>query len=251
MRTIAVGLLALLLFGCDGSVYLGGIVLTPEGVPIGDANITLSRKPSSRTFTTTSHANGCFMTGGVVAPGRYDYDVLVEAPGRKPAAGRVRTLSSNVVVVRLQPDTVLTPSELMPATADPCSPTAASLPDAWRNAGLSREDAESLVNESLRLVVERKCLVENTFTDVTPVLETNIAGLQLRPVGSVSFESISENTLAERAVPHLRFRKVARQGSNIVVELDNVKPGFGSGTVIEFARRDGKWTHSCTRGWIE
>lgn len=210
MRTVLLLCLSLAIVACDGSMRTQGIVVTPDGVPIDGATITVTRKSADnpRVLTAKSGPDGCFLNFGVVSPVRQDYVLRVTADGRQPAEGIVQSMRENFLVVKLQPDTVLTPSEVMPATADPCSP------DVWRRAGLSGEDAELLRKESLRLVAERKCLLED--------------------------------------VDHVEVRKVVRNGANIVVDLVSAPPGrHGSGVTIEFSKKAGAWTHSCTRGFIE
>ncbi|HYC59425.1 MAG TPA: hypothetical protein VEK79_07655 [Thermoanaerobaculia bacterium] len=142
------------------------------------------------------------------------------------------------------------------------------LPQVWREAGLSREDAEYLLNEALRLVVERKCVAGHPTSVGEParvlVLDTAIGNLRLRPVGDVSFEPVSESTLDQRAqamgrdINYYRFDKIKREGETVVLQLNTVPryaaeaktlPDAG-GTTIEFTREQGSWKHSCGVGWV-
>ncbi len=138
------------------------------------------------------------------------------------------------------------------------------LPEAWALAGVSAEDAEFLINETLRLVVERGCHLDDLHfladPKRIPVLATDAGSFVLKPIGDVSFEPVSESTLKERAEAHgsyvfyFRFWKIAREGSAIVVGIANVaqqaanlRPPLlaGSSLTIEFSRQNGQWVHIC------
>lgn len=160
----------------------------------------------------------------------------------------------------------------VPSPPDPCdeerNAPPGSAPLVWANAGLNKEEAQFVVNESLRLVIEGTCPLGdlNFLVDPKriPVLATEVQSLELEPVGDVVFEPVSATTLAQRAeangsyVYYFRFYKVARTGSAVVVELINIPQyaanprtrAFGSGVTIEFSRPNGTWVHTCGQGWI-
>jgi hypothetical protein len=116
----ALSILLLSLAGCDGGIWVRGIVVTPEGAAIHGAHVTVSKQSNGRSFSDTSSSSGCFHAGGTTAPGKYDYTLHVEAPGWKPAEGFIRTLRNNYVVVKLQPSGEARESELTHVPSDPC-----------------------------------------------------------------------------------------------------------------------------------
>ena len=101
-RGLLLGLALLALAGCDGGIYVRGIVRDANGQPVPGARVRLERGEGGRNFERTTEASGCFFLGGVVAPGSYDYDLRVEAPGFQPAAGKARTLEENRRIVTLE-----------------------------------------------------------------------------------------------------------------------------------------------------
>jgi ribosomal protein S6E (S10) len=86
--------------GCDGQILARGIVQAAGAIPVRGADLVLA-SPKGWTFSGSSDDAGCFMLGGVTAPGRYRYSLVANAPGFKPAVVSVRTLQDNVVVVTL------------------------------------------------------------------------------------------------------------------------------------------------------
>ena len=98
--------------GCDGAIRLRGRVLDTAGAPISTARIHLQPTRNGRQFDSTPTPDGCFTIGGVVAPGRYNYKVLITAPGYKSAEGVIVTNENNRTVVVLRRETESAPSSI-------------------------------------------------------------------------------------------------------------------------------------------
>lgn len=103
-RGFLLGLALLALVGCDGSIHVDGIIRDASGQPAPGARVQLERGEKAWRFEETAEASGCFFIGGVVAPGDYEYNLHVEAPGYRPAVGTARTVEENRVVVTLAPE---------------------------------------------------------------------------------------------------------------------------------------------------
>ena len=98
--------------GCDGAVRLRGRVVDTAGAPISTARIHLQPTRNGRQFDDAPTADGCFTIGHVVAPGRYNYKVLITAPGYKSAEGVIVTNENNRSVVVLRRETESAPSSI-------------------------------------------------------------------------------------------------------------------------------------------
>ena len=83
-RILIATIVVLALAGCDGGFYLTARVVDSEGHPIQGAKVHASSKKSPYAYDSISDANGCLSLGGVVAPRKFDFTVIVHAPGHKP-----------------------------------------------------------------------------------------------------------------------------------------------------------------------
>ena len=103
--------LSLILVGCDGFVYVRGVVRTPQGQPVAGAKIHVT--DMAQYWYTQSNANGCFDVGGVRPPKHSSEPLRVAAPGYKNASAKVRTdATKNQVVVTLVPSDSRDPSQI-------------------------------------------------------------------------------------------------------------------------------------------
>ena len=142
-----------------------------------------------------------------------------------------------------------------------------SLPTSWAGLAVSLDDADYLANESLRLVIQRQCKLGDLQFHRNPrriaIFIEDVAGLIIHPIADIGFEPLTERALQMRAeedgsyVYYFRLMP-KREGDSIVIELLNVpiytpnprRRAFGAGVKIRFTKSDGKWTHTCTEGWI-
>lgn len=60
-------------------------------------------KENARRFEGETDSQGCFHLGGIVAPGRYEYGVTVEADDFGSLTAEVPTLKENLLEVQLEP----------------------------------------------------------------------------------------------------------------------------------------------------
>ena len=95
--------LALAALSCDGGVSLRGRVMDGAGAPIEGAMVRVSRQGYYGEARTAE--SGCLEIFGVVAPGRYSFSVVVEAPGRKALTTEIETLDSYHCEFVLVPET--------------------------------------------------------------------------------------------------------------------------------------------------
>jgi len=94
--------LSLLLAGCDGFVYVRGVVRNPHGQPIAGAKIHVT--DMTQYWYTESDTNGCFDASGTTAPTHSKEPLTVVAPGYKNASAKVRNKATrNHVIVTLVP----------------------------------------------------------------------------------------------------------------------------------------------------
>ena len=85
LQLILMGL-SLVLAGCDGLVYVRGVVRNPHGEPVSGAKIHVTD-----IWYTETDANGCFNTGGTTDPFHSSEPLTIVAPGYKKASTKVRT----------------------------------------------------------------------------------------------------------------------------------------------------------------
>ena len=98
LQLILMGL-SLVLAGCDGLVYVRGVVRNPHGEPVSGAKIHVTD-----IWYTETDANGCFNTGGTTDPFHSSEPLTIVAPGYKKASTKVRTRATrNHVIVTLVP----------------------------------------------------------------------------------------------------------------------------------------------------
>lgn len=94
--------LSLVLAGCDGLVYVRGVVRNPKGEPIAGAKIHVT--DMTQYWYAESDANGCFHAGGTTAPTHSKEPLRIVAPGYKNASAKVRAAGTgNIVNVTLVP----------------------------------------------------------------------------------------------------------------------------------------------------
>ena len=94
--------LSLVISGCDGFVYVRGVVRNPHGEPVAGAKIHVTNMVQY--WYTESDANGCFNASGTTAPTHSSEPLRVVAPGYKNASAKVRTAATrNHVIVTLAP----------------------------------------------------------------------------------------------------------------------------------------------------
>ena len=80
MRRSLILFAALFLVACDGGIFVRGVVRDPAGNPMSGVRVFLERMDERR-FEGKTDAAGCFHLGGTAAPGRYDFNFVVEADG--------------------------------------------------------------------------------------------------------------------------------------------------------------------------
>jgi len=94
--------LSLILAGCDGLVYVKGMVRNPNGEPVAGAKVHVT--DMTQYWYTESDANGCFQAGGTTAPTHSTEPLRIVAPGYKNASAKVRAAGTrNLVSVILVP----------------------------------------------------------------------------------------------------------------------------------------------------
>ena len=120
--------LSLVLAGCDGVVYVRGVVRNPHGQPVAGAKIHVT--DMAQYWYTESDTNGCFNAGGTTDPMHSSEPLTVVAPGYKKASAKVRTAATrNRVIVTLVPSDSQGASgiQLLPPKNDknlePCNPS--------------------------------------------------------------------------------------------------------------------------------
>jgi len=121
-RFLQIGLLLLSLFfleGCDGFLHIRGVVRDTAGKPIPNARVALTHG-EGRKFEDMTDSNGCFSAGGTIAPGRYKYDLRIEANGYIPVIAEIETLANRNVVVILAREGSSGPSQTKEADQIPC-----------------------------------------------------------------------------------------------------------------------------------
>ena len=70
--------------GCDGGFHMSAQVVDADGAPILGATAAASREKSPAEFTEIADKAGCLSLGGLTAPGNYNFQVNISAPGFKP-----------------------------------------------------------------------------------------------------------------------------------------------------------------------
>ena len=149
-RGLLLGLALLALAGCDGGIYVRGIVRDAKGQPVPGARVLLERG-EARKFEKTAEASGCFYIGGVVAPGDYEYNLHVEVPGYRPAVGTARTLEENRVVVTLEPEGSARESRIEKTAEEiDCPDVLAGFDDCGLENLVIPEDWQSIADETRR-----------------------------------------------------------------------------------------------------
>jgi hypothetical protein len=88
---------AIALAGCDGGVHLSARVVDSEGRPIAGALAALQKDSSPPEFEGTSEKSGCLSVGGLTAPGKYNFTLMVHAPGYKELNLQVPTIERNAL----------------------------------------------------------------------------------------------------------------------------------------------------------
>ena len=88
--------LSLVLAGCDGLVYVRGVVRNPNGEPVAGAKIHVT--DMTQYWYTESDANGCFHAGGTTAPTHSKEPLRIVAPGYKNASAKVRAAGTRTLV---------------------------------------------------------------------------------------------------------------------------------------------------------
>ena len=91
-RIILVIAMTAVISGCDGGFYLAGSVVDSEGQPIHGATLRAASAEGSEKFEAVSDERGCLSVGSTLAPGEYNFDVIVRAPGYKTLQISVPTL---------------------------------------------------------------------------------------------------------------------------------------------------------------
>ena len=105
LASVLILTLGAICISCDGSVRATGRVRDPDKKTLSNANITLQRYESDeRKFTSKSDAEGCFSVGGMTAPGKYKYNLIVSLAGYKTLSTEVETLEKNSLEVTLMPE---------------------------------------------------------------------------------------------------------------------------------------------------
>ncbi len=119
--SILIVLLAMICVACDGSVRAKGRIRDANSTPLANAKIALQRSERGAwNFTTESDEKGCFSVGGIVAPGRYKYDLDVSLAGYKPFKTKVDTLTENNLEIILMPETSEAASRSSPLNTKEC-----------------------------------------------------------------------------------------------------------------------------------
>lgn len=151
-RCLLLGIALLSLLGCDGDIHVRGIIRDASGQPVPDARILLERGEKAWKFDETGEASGCFSIGGVVAPGDYEYNLHVEAPGYRPAVGTARTIvDENRVIVTLEPEGSERESRIEKTTEEiVCPDVLAGLDDCGMENPVIPEDWQSVADETRR-----------------------------------------------------------------------------------------------------
>lgn len=94
--------LSLVLAGCDGFVYVRGVVRNPHGEPVAGAKIHVT--DMTEYWYTESDSNGCFKAGGAHDGSHSTEPLTVTAAGYQKASAKVRTAATrNHVIVTLVP----------------------------------------------------------------------------------------------------------------------------------------------------
>lgn len=78
--------------GCDGFLEVRGFVHDDRGKAIQGAKVVLERGEGPK-FEVNTDPEGCFSTGGSIAPGDRTYTLHVEADGYDPLAAEISTAS--------------------------------------------------------------------------------------------------------------------------------------------------------------
>ena len=78
--------------GCDGGFFVSGTVVDSEGHTIPGATLQATSAESSETFEATADERGCLSVGSTLAPGKYNFNVIVRARGYKDLHISVPTL---------------------------------------------------------------------------------------------------------------------------------------------------------------
>ncbi len=94
-RHLAIALVICSLTGCDGGFFLTARVVDSEGHAVKGVKVHASSKKSSRVFDSVSDANGCLSLGSLIAPGKFDFAVIVHASGFKPLKFAAPTVEAN------------------------------------------------------------------------------------------------------------------------------------------------------------
>ena len=90
-RSAAVLLWAVTSIGCDGGIFVRGVIQTEDLRPVADAEFALRHSNTSRSWEGKSNGNGCFDAGGVVATGRRMYQLTLSEPGYKAVSTSLHT----------------------------------------------------------------------------------------------------------------------------------------------------------------
>ena len=115
---LSVGVICL---ACDGSVRAKGRVRGSKSKPLANANVALKCPAADKEdFSDKSNEKGCFSVGGLTAPGRYKYNLIVSLAGYKPLSTEVETLKENYLDIILIPETSEETSQVSTLTTKEC-----------------------------------------------------------------------------------------------------------------------------------
>ena|SRR2546423_7359532 len=121
LASILILVLGAMCVACDGSVRATGRIRDTNKRPLSNANVSLQRSErGAREFTSASDVKGCFSVGGIVAPGRYKYNLYVSLTGYKAFSTEVETLTENNIEIILMPETSEETSRSSPLNTREC-----------------------------------------------------------------------------------------------------------------------------------
>ena len=92
LRIISISALLTVISGCDGGFFLSGNVVDSEGKPIPGATFQATSSESPENFEAVADKNGCLSVGSTLAPGEYNFTVIVRATGYKDLQTSMPTL---------------------------------------------------------------------------------------------------------------------------------------------------------------
>jgi hypothetical protein len=81
-KQLLIGVITILVVGCDGGFHVLARVVDSDGQPIKGAK-ALATSKAAISFDAISDARGCLRLDGVVKSGNYDFAVVVDAPSYK------------------------------------------------------------------------------------------------------------------------------------------------------------------------